>query len=70
MAREEHGGYVSEYKEHDMTPEEKIMAMTKAITQAIKVMGDRFGSTEEDVLRAIQALKMCTQAIPTMTEPI
>lgn len=52
-----------------MTAEEKIMAMTKAINQAIKVMGDRFGSTEEDVQRAIQALKISTQAIPTMTEP-
>ena len=38
----------------NMTAEEKIMGMTKAINQAIKVMGDRFGSTEEDVLRAIQ----------------
>lgn len=37
-----------------MTSEEKISGMTKAINQAIKVMGDRFGSTEEDVLRAIQ----------------
>ena len=52
-----------------MTAEEKIMGMTKAINQAIKVMGDRFGSTEEDVLRAIQALKISTQATPTMTEP-
>ena len=40
-----------------MTLEEKTMCMTKAINQAIKVMGDRFGSTEEDVARAIQALK-------------
>lgn len=40
-----------------MTSEERIVAMTKAINQAIKVMGDRFGSTEEDVARAIQALK-------------
>ncbi|MEK6603348.1 MAG: hypothetical protein AABY69_02960 [Nitrospirota bacterium] len=31
--------------------------MTKAINQAIKVMGDRFGSTEGDVDRTIQALK-------------
>jgi hypothetical protein len=52
-----------------MTSEEKIMGMTKAINQAIKVMGDRFGSTEEDVLRAIQALKVSAQAIPTVTEP-
>jgi len=40
-----------------MTPEEQMAKMTKAITQAIKVMGDRFGSTEGDVNRAIQALK-------------
>jgi hypothetical protein len=52
-----------------MTSEEKIMGMTKDINQAIKVMGDRFGSTEEDVLRAIQALKVSAQAIPTVTEP-
>ena len=36
-----------------MTPEERIAIMTKAINQAIKVMGDRFGSTEEDVARAM-----------------
>jgi hypothetical protein len=40
-----------------MTPDEQIVKMTKAITQAIKVMGDRFGSTEGDVNRTIQALK-------------
>lgn len=40
-----------------MTPEEQITKMAAAIKQAIKVMGDRFGSTEEDVARAIQALK-------------
>ena len=40
-----------------MTPEEQIANMTKAINQAIKVMSDRFGSTESDVDRAIQALK-------------
>jgi hypothetical protein len=40
-----------------MTPEEKVAKMTKAINQAIKVMGDRFGSTEEDVARTIQELK-------------
>ncbi|MBI4001873.1 MAG: hypothetical protein HY348_08825 [Nitrospira defluvii] len=47
-----------------MTPEERIASMTKAINQAIKVMGDRFGSTEEDVARAIQALKVSMQTIP------
>lgn len=44
-----------------MTPEEKVTKMTKAINQAIKVMGDRFGSTEEDVARAIQELKASLQ---------
>jgi hypothetical protein len=44
-----------------MTPEEKLVKMTKAINQAIKVMGDRFGSTEEDVARAIQELKASLQ---------
>jgi len=38
-----------------MTPDEQIVKMTKAINQAIKVMGDRFGSTEGDVARAIEA---------------
>lgn len=47
-----------------MTPEERIMNMTKAINQAIKIMGDRFGSTEEDVVRAIQALKVSMQTAP------
>lgn len=40
-----------------MTPEEQIVKMTKAMNQAIKVMGDRFGSTAGDVARAIQDLK-------------
>jgi len=40
-----------------MTLEEQITKMTTAIKQAIKVMGDRFGSTEGDVSRAIQELK-------------
>ena len=44
-----------------MTPEERIAIMTKAINQAIKVMGDRFGSTEEDVARASQGLKASMQ---------
>ena len=34
-----------------MTPEEQIVKMTTAIKQAIKVMGDRFGSTEGDARR-------------------
>ena len=47
-----------------MTPEEQIAKMKKAITQAIKVMGDRFGSTEGDVARAIEELKALTQSAP------
>jgi hypothetical protein len=47
-----------------MTPEEQVMKMKKAITQAIKVMGDRFGSTEGDVARAIDELKVSMQAVP------
>lgn len=47
-----------------MTPEEQIIKMTKAINQAIKVMGDRFGSTEGDVARAIQELKASLHAAP------
>ena len=55
-----------------MMPEEKIAKMTKAINEAIKVMGDRFGSTEGDVTKAIQALKesMKTEApIPVPALP-
>jgi hypothetical protein len=40
-----------------MTAEEQIVKMSAAIKQAIKVMGDRFGSTEGDVTRAIEGLK-------------
>ena len=47
-----------------MTPEEQIAKMKKAITQAIKVMSDRFGSTEGDVGRAIEELKASMQTAP------
>ena len=47
-----------------MTPEEQITKMKKAITQAIKVMGDRFGSTEADVERAIDELKASMLTAP------
>ena len=47
-----------------MTPEEQITKMKKAITQAVKVMGDRFGSTEADVERAIDELKASLQTAP------
>ena len=53
-----------------MTPEEQIVKMTIAVRQAIKVMGDRFGSTEQDVTRAIQELKasMQTSSEPSLSE--
>ena len=41
--------------------EDQNTKMKKAITQAIKVMGDRFGSTEGDVARSIQELKASIQ---------
>lgn len=44
-----------------MVPEEQIAKMTKAITQAIKVLGDRFGSTENDAAKAIQGLRESMQ---------
>jgi hypothetical protein len=53
-------------KENFMTSEEHIAKMTTAIRQAIKVMGDRFGSTEQDVTKAIHELKMSMQG---STEP-
>ena len=48
-----------------MTPEQQITKMTKAINQAIKVMSDRFGSTETDVAKAIQELKESMQKSPS-----
>jgi hypothetical protein len=47
-----------------MTPDEQITKMKKAINQAVKVMGDRFGSTEADVERAIDELKASMQMAP------
>lgn len=44
-----------------MTVEEQIVTMAAAIKRAIKVMGDRFGSTEEEVTRVIQELKASLQ---------
>ncbi|MCE9536756.1 MAG: hypothetical protein K8R65_10160 [Nitrospirae bacterium] len=52
-----------------MTPEEQIVKMKKAITQAVKVMGDRFGSTEEDVARAVDELKASMQTAPAAVVP-
>jgi mannitol/fructose-specific phosphotransferase system IIA component (Ntr-type) len=51
-------------RRNSMTPQEQITKMTTAIRQAIKVMGDRFGSTEQDVARAIQELKASMQTSP------
>jgi hypothetical protein len=48
-----------------MTSDEQIIKMKKAITQAIKVMGDRFGSTEADVERAIDELKASMLTVPS-----
>ncbi len=53
-----------------MTPEEQITKMTAAIKQAVKVMGDRFGSTETDVAKAIEELKASMQADGTKTAPV
>ena len=47
-----------------MTQEEQITKMKKAINQAMKVMGDRFGSTEGDVERAIDELKASMLTAP------
>jgi hypothetical protein len=49
-----------------MTSEEQIVKMKKAITQAVKVMGDRFGSTEADVAKAIDELKASMQTAPSV----
>lgn len=40
-----------------MTPEQKIAAMTKAINEAIKVLGNKFGSSDRDTTRCIQTLR-------------
>ena len=54
-----------------MTQEEQITKMKKAINQAMKVMGDRFGSTEGDVERAIDELKasVLTAQAPVAQHP-
>ncbi|HEU4686230.1 MAG TPA: hypothetical protein VFS39_17105 [Nitrospira sp.] len=53
-----------------MTPEEHIAKLTTAIRQAVKVMGDRFGSTEQDVTKAIHELKMSMQGSPQSGQPL
>jgi hypothetical protein len=50
-----------------MSLEEHITKMTIAIRQAIKVMGARFSSTEQDVARAIQELKSSIQLEPGLS---
>jgi hypothetical protein len=40
-----------------MTSDERITRMMAEMRQAIKVMGDRFGATEEDLARAFEGLK-------------
>ena len=40
-----------------VTPKEQIKKMTIAIKRAKKVMGDRFGSTENNVAKVVEALK-------------
>ena len=50
-----------------MTSEEQVAKMKKAITQAIKVMSDRFGSTETDVAKAIDELKASMQTASAVT---
>lgn len=49
-----------------MTAEEQITKMKKAINQALKVMGDRFGSTEGDVERVIDELKASMLTAPAV----
>jgi len=51
-----------------MTQEEQITKMKKAINQAMKVMGDRFGSTEGDVERAIDELKASMLTVPAAAD--
>lgn len=53
-----------------MATEEQIIKITTAMKQAIKVMGDRFGSTEMDVSKAIEALKASMQAESGKTVPL
>lgn len=55
---------------YTMTAEEQIAKMKRAINQAIKVMGDRFGSTETDVAKAIEELKISIQANDATTTPL
>lgn len=53
-----------------MTSHEQITTMTKAIKRAITVMGDRFGSTDEDVAQVIQELKASIQPPVVLVKPV
>lgn len=53
-----------------MTSDEQITKMTTAIKLAIKVMGDRFGSTETDVAKAVEALKASMQIVDGKAVPL
>ena len=54
-----------------MTPDEQIVNMTKAIDEAIEIMGNRFRSTEGDVARAIQALKdFLLKDVPSLVQKV
>ena len=52
-----------------MTLEEQIARMKKAIAQAIKVMGDRFGSTDQDVARTIRELRASIEGASEPKQP-
>jgi len=53
-----------------MTPDEQIAKMTKAIHHAIKILGDRFGSTEGETAKTIQMLKeSLLKNIPSQPAP-
>lgn len=71
LGRQRNVGAISNLERRDsMTPEEQVAKMKKAITQAIKVMGDRFGSTETDVAKAIDELKASMQTTPAVTSQL
>ncbi len=70
QSTEEIGMSASHDRSEIMTSEEQIAKMKRAINQAIKVMGDRFGSTETDVAKAIEELKISMQANDTTATPL
>jgi hypothetical protein len=52
-----------------MTPEQRIAIMTKAINEAIKILGNRFGSTDGDHERTIKLLKEALNPNPAPAVP-